>query len=77
LTRENERAVAEVWPLQPRILGLKGAAAYLGVSTWTIRAYLADGRLHRVHLPGRDGGALDRLLLDRQELDQLVENGKA
>jgi hypothetical protein len=69
--------VAELWPLQPRILGLKAAASYLGVSTWVVRAYLADGRLHRVHLPGPDGGDLDRLLLDRQELDQLVENGKA
>ncbi len=83
--------VATVWPddpppadvrprglgLVPRLLGLKASATYLGVSTWVIRAYLAAGRLHRVHLPGPDGGELDRLLLDRQELDRLVEDGKA
>jgi excisionase family DNA binding protein len=75
--RVQEPTVAALWPLQPRLLALKEAAAYLGVSTWTIRAYLADGRLQRVRLPGRGGGELERLLLDRGDLDALIEEGKA
>ena len=78
VTRPPERAVAEVWPIQPRLLGLQDAARYVGVSTWTIRAYLADGRLRRVRLPGPGGGEpLERILLDREELDRLVEDAKA
>jgi hypothetical protein len=57
-------------------LGLKAAAAYLGVSTWTIRAWLATGRLVRVHLPGAGAHDLERLLVDRLDLDQLIAAGK-
>jgi len=70
--------VATVWPLQPRLLGLKEAAAYLGVSTWTIRDWLASGRLVRVMLPGTKGREhLGRPFFDRLDLDELVEIGKA
>jgi hypothetical protein len=68
--------VAEVWPIQPRLLGLRDAAQYVGVSTWTIRGWLAAGRLARVRLPGAAGGDLERLLVDRLDLDQLVAEGK-
>lgn len=76
LTRDSEQAVAALWPVQPRLLGLKAAASYLGVSTWTIRGWLATGRLVRVSLPGAGGGDLERLLVDRFDLDRLVAEGK-
>lgn len=75
--RDSARTVAEVWPDAPRLLGLKAAARYVGVSTWTIRAWLADGLLMRVRLPGVGGAELDRLLLDRLDLDRLIQQGKA
>jgi hypothetical protein len=68
--------VAEVWPISPRLLGLKDAARYVGVSTWTIRGWLAAGRLARVRLPGPGGDDLGRLLVDRLDLDRLVAEGK-
>jgi excisionase family DNA binding protein len=51
----------------PRLLGLKAAAAYLGVSDWFVRALLAEGVLTRVQL-----GKGRRLLFDRVDLDRLI-----
>jgi len=66
--------VAGLWP---RLLGIEAAARYCGVSTWTIRGWLSSGTLTRVTLPGKGGGSLDRLLVDRCDLDLLIHNGKA
>jgi hypothetical protein len=84
LTRANERTVAVVWlkrgtewtPATARLVDLKAAAAYVGVSTWVIRGWLADGVLVRVRLPRPGGGDMDRLLVDVADLDQLVAEGK-
>jgi hypothetical protein len=87
--RPGERAVAVVWlkqgkgetaewaPIQARLLGLASAAAYLGVSTWTVRDYVAAGLLAWVALPTPHGGTLKRRLLDVNDLDRLIEGGKA
>lgn len=84
LTRENARTVAVVWlkngpewiPCSSRLLGLKAAAGYVGVSTWVIRGWLADGVLARVRLPRPGGGEMERLLFDVTDLDALIEAGK-
>jgi hypothetical protein len=76
LARAGERAVAELWPIQPRLLGLKDAALYLSVSTWTLRDWLARGIVARVEPPGADGKNLERLLFDRLDLDALVDAWK-
>jgi hypothetical protein len=84
LTRAYERAVAVVWlkrgrewtPATARLVDLKAAAGYVGVSTWTIRGWLADGVLARVKLPRPGGGEMDRLLVDVADLDRLVAEGK-
>jgi excisionase family DNA binding protein len=55
---------------RPRLLGLKDAAAYLGVSDWTVRALVKLGHLHPVRLPG-----VCRTLFDVQALDRLVSEG--
>jgi excisionase family DNA binding protein len=60
----------------PRLLDLRGAAAYLSVSTWTIRDLINSGALRRVRVPLGDQGELRKLLLDREDLDQAVARWK-
>lgn len=75
------RAVPETVPVvhvPPRLLGLEDAARYLGgVSVWTVRDYIAAGKLTPVRLPGPGGQELRRVLLDIRDLDRLVDEDKA
>jgi hypothetical protein len=57
---------------RPRLLDLKDAANYLGVSDWTVRKLMAQGHVHPVRLPG-----VCRLLFDVRGLDQLVERQRS
>ena len=63
-------------PPTPRLLDTSGAAAYLGVSTWTIRDLEAAGHLPRVRLPLPGGKDLRKLLYDRTDLDRLIDTSK-
>jgi excisionase family DNA binding protein len=63
--------------LLPRLLDVAGAAVYLSVAPGTVRQLVHDGILRRVRIPLPDQGELRRLLLDRLDLDQLVERSKA
>src|SRR6266481_5841371 len=63
--------------ISPRLLDLRAAASYLGVSPWTIRDLEANGTLRRVNVPSGPGRDLRKLLFDRKDLDQLVEAWKA
>ena len=63
--------------MTPRLLDIRAAAEYLGgVSTWTIRAYVADGYLRRVNLPSVNQRGVNsrRLLFDRADLDTFIES---
>jgi hypothetical protein len=62
--------------IPPRLLDVDAAAAYLSVSSWTIRDLEAAGRLPRVRLPLNGERELKRLLFDRTDLDRLVERSK-
>ena len=53
--------------VEPRLLSLRQAADYLGLSTWTVRGLIDTGALPRVRLPVR------KILLDREALDRLIE----
>lgn len=62
-------------PPPVRLLSLDETAAYLGVSYWTVRDLVQAGRLPTVRLPhprsGRD--SIRRILIDRKDVDQLIE----
>jgi hypothetical protein len=62
--------------LLPRLLHLEAAAAYLSVSPWTVRDLEAAGVLKRVRVPLPNGGELRKVLLDREDLDQLITRWK-
>jgi hypothetical protein len=53
-------------------LDLHTAAAYLGVSAWTIRDLEAAGIIARIRIPLSNHGELRKLLFDRADLDQLI-----
>lgn len=67
---------ASVGTLTPRLLDLEGAAAYLGLSTWTIRDLLDNGTLQRVRVPLPRGRELRRVLVDVRDLNRLVDQAK-
>jgi excisionase family DNA binding protein len=55
--------------LQPRLLSQKEAAAYLGVSYWTLRDLLFQGEIPHVRLKRR-------VLVDRLDLDTYIDRHK-
>ena len=64
--------------MNPRLVDVKGAAFHLSVSTWTIRAYVEQGKLTPVRLPAVRGVKADcrRLLFDVRDLDAFVDRLK-
>lgn len=58
--------------MNARLLDTEQAAAYLGVSTGTLRSMVAKGTLAAIRPP-----AMRRLLFDVRDLDVLVEQWKA
>ncbi len=77
-SRQSEDAVTPPVSLAvvaARLLDVDAAAAYLGVSPWTIRDLDAAGTLKRVRVPLR-GCELRKLLFDRDDLDRLIEEWK-
>jgi Helix-turn-helix domain len=64
----------------PRLLTMRAAAGYLGVSYWTIRDWLLQGLIPVVPLPPlkpREGEmpkrSLRRTLVDRADLDAFID----
>jgi len=68
----------EVQKAEPRLLDLGSAAAYLGVSRSVVRQLVDTGKISRVLLPSprRPDENLDRFLVDKTELDSLIERNK-
>jgi hypothetical protein len=64
-------------PLPARLLELAAAAAYLGVSPWTVRDLEAAGTIKRVRIPLPYGRELRKLLFDKRDLDRLIEAWKS
>ena len=70
--------VLEVKRAEPRLLDLKSAANYLGISPSALRLLVGNGKIARVFLPNprRPAENMDRFLVDKKELDQLIEDNK-
>ena len=73
---DNERGLVapasrqnDATPVAPRLLDVEKAAAYLGISSWTLR----ELDVPRVRIPGPGGRGVRRLLFDVRVLDQLIE----
>lgn len=67
----------------PRLLSLRQAAVYLGVSFWSVRDFVLAGFLPTVQLPPlrpREGerrkANLRRVLIDQTDLDAFIEKRK-
>ena len=65
-----------VVPVSPRLLDLHTAAAYLGVSEWTVRDLEAAGTVPRIRIPLPNAGEVRKLLFDRSDLDRLIDTWK-
>ena len=63
-------------PAQRRLVNDRDGAAYLGMSRSQFRALVAAGKIPRVRVPSEDGRDLRRMLVDRIDLDRLVESWK-
>lgn len=62
-----------------RLLDLKDAATYLGLSYWTVRDLVLAGILPSVKIPcprSGDGRTIRRILVDRYDLDTFIEQSK-
>src|SRR5262245_52896298 len=62
-----------------RLLNLRAAGTYLGVSYWTMRALVFGGLIPSVKIPcprSNDGRTIRRLLIDRHDLDEFIEKNK-
>lgn len=55
----------------PRLVDLHEAGAYLSLSYWTVRDLVFAGKLPTVRVPG-----VRRILIDRHDLDRLIEAWK-
>ena len=83
MTERANQATQEASSLSPRLLNLRQAAAYVGCSYWSVRDWCLAGVLPTVALPPlrpREGerakASLRRVLIDRADLDALVEQHK-
>jgi hypothetical protein len=89
---EMAKATEDNESVASRLLSLNEAGRYLGISYWTIRDLVLSGVIPQVNLPcsfvqvrkagkvyraGAPAGAtIKRILVDRRDLDGLIERSK-
>jgi excisionase family DNA binding protein len=61
---------------EQRLMGANEAAKYLGLSYWMLRELIWSGAIPLVRLPNKTGGRLRRILVDKGDLDRLIERSK-
>jgi len=59
-----------------RIVGIQRAAEYAGVSRWTIRAWVLNGRLPAIRYPGKGRSDLRGSKIDLDDLDRFIAKSK-
>lgn len=68
---EKKRAQGITYPVRPRLLPLKQAAEYLGLSLWAIRERVWSGDLPVVKFNnGR------KMFIDREDIEDFIESNK-
>ena len=74
LLRNNEGKPARgiTYPLNPRLLPLKQAAEYLGLTVWALRERVWSGDIPVVRFPGGR-----KMWLEVTDLDAFIESNKA
>jgi hypothetical protein len=68
---ESEKAQRTDDQISPRLLPLKEAARYLGLSIWAMRERIWAGQIQVVRFPGGR-----KLYLDIKDLDRFIEKSK-
>jgi excisionase family DNA binding protein len=68
---ENKTGQGIQNPSGPRLLPLKAAAQYLGLTVWAMRERIWAGSLPVVRFPGGR-----KMFLDRRDLDSFIERHK-
>jgi hypothetical protein len=70
--------------MEPRLIDTRAAAAYCGVSFWTLRDWLLAGHIPHVQLPptrpragARAPATLRRALVDVRDLDAFIDARKS
>jgi excisionase family DNA binding protein len=73
---DHRRARAAAATASARLLDVHAAAAYLGVSAWTVRDLIARDVIRAVRIPITTERDLRRVLVDRTDLDRLIDGWK-
>jgi hypothetical protein len=70
-SKESTKAQRIEQPMLPRLLPLKDAAEYLGLTTWAMRERIWQGLIPVVQFPGGR-----KQYIDRRDLDTFIEKNK-
>ena len=70
--RGSQKAQGITHPLVPRLLPLKEAARYLGLTTWAMRERIWAGDIPVVRFPGGR-----KMFIDTADIEKFIEGNKA
>ncbi len=68
---ENKKAQGIVNPISPRLLPLKKAAEYMGLTVWAMRERIWAGQIPVVQFPGGR-----KQYIDIQDLEAFIQSNK-
>ena len=68
----SQKAQRITHPLTPRLLPLKEAARYLGLTTWAMRERIWAGDIPVVRFPGGR-----KMFIDTADIERFIEGNKA
>ncbi len=70
-SKDLERAQRITYPIGPRLLPLKKAAEFLGLSVWGMRERIWAGQIPVVRFPGGR-----KMFIDTKDLESFIEENK-
>lgn len=62
--------------MRPRLLPLKAAAEYLGLTIWAMRERVWDGAIPVVRFRKPSGGWQRKMYIDTQDLESFIQKNK-